>query len=761
MAINKKLIHFNTYTNFNSQKLSANIQNTQYTSGVDGEPVDGNPDILYQSIIFIKDTCQIWTHGQLYNANVSKTDFNKISDGLSTGGILVGSMEDTPSTEMTDKGYIIYATFSTVDGASSDKTFSIPLVTSAEHGLMTSSDKSKLDGIEPGAQVNVVTSVAGQTGEVVLTKTDVNLGNVDNTSDAEKPVSTAQAAAIADAKKAGTDAQAAIEAEVTRANTAEAAIQEALDNHKADQDKKHIPTGGNEGQILSWKSDGVAKWDNLSNIFTGLEELLAYGVHINSDNSLTRIGNMSLHKTLPIQSQLRGCIAQGNKIIYWLDEYDWRFRQNPTYLNIDEITVDSIDQIYIEPSKAALLSEGQFVRVTDHVAKVIYIDDQLQPDGLINCVLSWEEYEDTIAEDVVESSVLEVGSRLDGYDGTVRVYCPSFYIKSRGNDIWLSTVKIDNTWTYQPEILIDAYKSTILNTVPVDMGYLSTLPVKSAVSIVNTATYCRGGNNRINYDQYLDSDIFKTDLGKPRSNLSRDVMRVNARNAGSELLSYDQYKNILYWLYVVEYANFNCREEFNEELTNEGYHQGGLGKGVHINNWGDFNQYYAITPCGYTNALGNRTGVVLITSSELEPINEIYACRWRGIENPFGDIQMNLDGALVSMDKEELYTCQDPDQYADDLNDSYERVSSFTAYPGYITSFNLQGAAHITPLFTSSRHAGTYAYFIPGNSGTTLRTIAVGGDASNVSMLNLGSSNVSFETSKSLSILGYRTVSQI
>ena len=40
-----------------------------------------------------------------------------------------------------------------------------------------------------------------------LSKSDVGLGNVDNTSDANKPVSTAQATAIADAKKAGTDAQ--------------------------------------------------------------------------------------------------------------------------------------------------------------------------------------------------------------------------------------------------------------------------------------------------------------------------------------------------------------------------------------------------------------------------------------------------------------------------------------------------------------------------------------------------------------------------
>src|ERR1035437_5949568 len=42
-----------------------------------------------------------------------------------------------------------------------------------------------------------VDSVAGKTGVVALVKADVGLSNVDNTSDVTKPVSTAQAAAIA------------------------------------------------------------------------------------------------------------------------------------------------------------------------------------------------------------------------------------------------------------------------------------------------------------------------------------------------------------------------------------------------------------------------------------------------------------------------------------------------------------------------------------------------------------------------------------
>ena len=51
-----------------------------------------------------------------------------------------------------------------------------------------------------------------------VTKSQVGLGNVDNTSDKNKPVSTAQATAIADAKKAGTDAQDDIDDHIANKN---------------------------------------------------------------------------------------------------------------------------------------------------------------------------------------------------------------------------------------------------------------------------------------------------------------------------------------------------------------------------------------------------------------------------------------------------------------------------------------------------------------------------------------------------------------
>ena len=65
-------------------------------------------------------------------------------------------------------------------------------------GLMSKEDFSKLAGIESGAEKNKVTGVKGSAensyreGNVNITKANIGLGDVDNTADSAKPVSTAQ-----------------------------------------------------------------------------------------------------------------------------------------------------------------------------------------------------------------------------------------------------------------------------------------------------------------------------------------------------------------------------------------------------------------------------------------------------------------------------------------------------------------------------------------------------------------------------------------
>lgn len=76
------------------------------------------------------------------------------------------------------------------------------LASQSSNGLMSSTDKTKLDGIESGAQKNTVLGVKGssesayRTGNVNITKENIGLGNVDNTSDEDKPVSTATQTAL-------------------------------------------------------------------------------------------------------------------------------------------------------------------------------------------------------------------------------------------------------------------------------------------------------------------------------------------------------------------------------------------------------------------------------------------------------------------------------------------------------------------------------------------------------------------------------------
>ena len=73
---------------------------------------------------------------------------------------------------------------------------------------------------ESAGKINAITvngtaqTVEDKTAKIIVNKSTVGLGNVNNTSDNDKPVSSAQASAIADAKQAGTTAQANLDAHI-------------------------------------------------------------------------------------------------------------------------------------------------------------------------------------------------------------------------------------------------------------------------------------------------------------------------------------------------------------------------------------------------------------------------------------------------------------------------------------------------------------------------------------------------------------------
>lgn len=470
--------------------------------------------------------------------------------------------------------------------------------------------------------------------------------------------------------------------------------------HPTTAGNKHIPAGGTAGQILVNNGNGTAKWqDNQGGgiDYTGLEDIYSYGVEWDStvaDPTLTRIGNPLLHKSLPIQSQYKGCVANGAEINYYLNPNDWSQKADGT------------------------------------------------------------------------------PSVLDGTDGTVRVHIPKFYGKSgvEGTKRWvrMSTIKMDNTWIEIPEMLVDAYRSTVDTTV-------SATP--KAVSVVNTTAQFRGGGNRTANDIYLDTDAFRSDLGKPRTNISRANMRTYATNAGSEMLCYEYYKWIFYWAWVVEYATLNSQKAYTADLTAEGYHQGGLGNGVTTWNgdWNTYNGYCPLTPCGYCNDIGNFTGVkdlvipeTVINESTTVASKTFKVPRWRGFDNPFGDIWTNLDGIILERtaanQPSSVYTTTDPTAFGDDNTAKGKMTVAGTeiASDGWIKDYDLGETGEIIPSVVGGS-ATTYMcdYHYCNASSTALRTLTVGGSAASGGCAGLGCFDSGRGVGGANAVVGFRTLNKV
>ena len=513
-----------------------------------------------------------------------------------------------------------------------------------------------------------------------------------------------------------------------------------------------VPKDGQENQFLKWKADGEATWESL-NTYVDTTDLLAYGVQWTEgqkDPHLTRIGNLSMHKTLPIQSQMRGCIAQGKEIQYWLNEDDWNYREDPIVINMSydatSKTLTPVDgttlifttfryqsvQVKINNSLQAQITD---IRTTTSSAQLEIISD---PDSLATGIYP-----------------VEIGAVLHGYEGTVKVYIPEFYIRGyeEGNirKVYISTVQIDPSWTKQPACLLDAWGCTFLQSEPTrDFGYLSNIPINSPVAVVNQEEWLRGGGNRADFDQYITTDKFRSDLNKPASYVTIANARNYAKQVDSHLLSYEEYKNIFYWLWVIEYANFNSQEAFNDELTSEGYHQGGMSEGitdVHGDYWNLYNGYRSLTPCGQTRKIGNGTGYIPVTfkfpANSAETSFNTYQSqfiRWRGIENPFGDIWLRLDGYKVDgrpEDRPIVYVVKDPEDFDKGVTDTSviaDRSYILPAYgTGIIVSTYLSEAADIIPKSVNSSATSTQyrcdSMYLSNNSNVE-RALDAGGRAS-------------------------------
>ena len=184
MAINKKLIHFNKKTTFNSQKLSANASNTQYQVGGTGTVQTGAPDINYQSIVYIKDSKEIWTHGQFYATAVTwstitgKPSFATVA---TSGNYNDLSNKPTIPTKLPTPNVLTFtgAVTGTWDGSAA-KTVNIPSGSSYTLPLASNSTRGgiKLSSSTQGGTPNRITTTSGRTYAVQVNSNEQAVVNV-------------------------------------------------------------------------------------------------------------------------------------------------------------------------------------------------------------------------------------------------------------------------------------------------------------------------------------------------------------------------------------------------------------------------------------------------------------------------------------------------------------------------------------------------------------------------------------------------------
>lgn len=254
----------------------------------------------------------------------------------------------------------------------------------------------------------------------------------------------------------------------------------------------------------------------------------------------------------------------------------------------------------------------------------------------------------------------------------------------------------------------------------------------------------RGGDNTAEWD-----GTYRSLLGRPVTNLTRDQFRQAARKRGSgwEMYTYNAHKT-LFWLFVVEYATLDSRKPFNAQKDANGFSQGGLGLGpTQMTDWTNFNNTNPLIPCGYTNEFGNGSGekAYVVKNASGGTRATLMANRYRGIENPFGHIWKYTDGANIQVTTGDsglsiLWTTDDPSNFSDTSYTGYNKKGNILRTNGYAKKMLLgeDGDIVATEIGGSS---STYwcDYYYTYTSTTRMQVVRVGGGTDRGSYAGLAS----------------------
>lgn len=380
-----------------------------------------------------------------------------------------------------------------------------------------------------------------------------------------------------------------------------------------------------EGNVIKIQDKkGKILWANINK--------LAYGVRWNSVNQATttceRIGNLELHKTLPIQSRFKVCIHKGKQIQYYCHHDDSRFREDNTGY------VKTLPIVLLSEAQSAIIEDTDTTvkirhTITDEIFadyKYLYAFVKVYVDNTTYNICRITKIDITNKTAYLESNYtfnsgnysVELGCSINGYDGEIGVDTGGkFYQWSVDNDgdnneVWQSLYKCV---PYAREIkrhIIGIDRACVLNTAFNDTkwGWIGSLEANTAVNIINYHTNVRGGSNITIFDKYLGVDNFRCQLGKARTSINLATMRTYSQKTDGGQMLYKQIWEAIVWSYIIEYADFDVKKAYNSNLTTEGYHQGGLGNGVTGGrDLANYNNNEKFTPNDYTLALGNNTAI--------------------------------------------------------------------------------------------------------------------------------------------------------
>lgn len=383
-------------------------------------------------------------------------------------------------------------------------------------------------------------------------------------------------------------------------------------------------------------------WEDIPDI----EERYAYGVEWDMASSSPdgkRVGNMQLHRELPVQSGMRGVVLDNNGGVYYYHE--------PTAWKMTFVSKDY----------------ASMVEIPDHWYRIYITGTKFK---------------------MMLSSI-----PLPGYK-----HISKFYIGSSEAQMLRS------------------------------LGLL--------MSDKTNSTDTRGGDNTAEWD-----GTYRSLLGRPVTNLTRDQFRQAARKRGSgwEMYTYNAHKT-LFWLFAVEYATLDSQKPFNAQKDANGFAQGGLGPGpTQMTDWTNFNKINPLIPCGYTNEFGNGSGekAYVVKNASGGTHTTLMANRYRGIENPFGHTWKYTDGANIQVTTGDaglsiLWTTDDPSNFSDTSYTGYNKKGNICRTNGYAKKMLLgeDGDIVATEIGGSS---STYwcDYYYTYTSANRMQVVLVGGGADN------------------------------